>query len=74
MYGVSQATVIMISSLLKDSSDGLDAVLVPMIKEITYKVLESNHKLKIQKNFFGVWGEGAGSSDREITNTTSLLY
>ncbi len=29
----------MISSLLKDSSDGLDAVLVQMIEEITYKIL-----------------------------------
>ncbi len=37
-YRVSQATVIMISSLLKDSSDGFDAVLVQMIKEITNKV------------------------------------
>jgi hypothetical protein len=36
---VSQATVIMISSLLKDSSDGLDAVSVQMITEITYKTL-----------------------------------
>jgi hypothetical protein len=36
---VTQATVIMISSLLKDSSDGLDAVSVQMITEITYKIL-----------------------------------
>jgi hypothetical protein len=35
---VSQPTVIMISSLLKDSSDGLDAVLAHMIIKITSKV------------------------------------
>jgi hypothetical protein len=35
----------MISSLIKDSSDGLDAVLVQMIEEITYKAPKSDHKL-----------------------------
>jgi hypothetical protein len=32
--GVSRANIIMISSLLKDFSDGLDALLVPIIEEI----------------------------------------
>jgi hypothetical protein len=35
---VSEATAIMISSLLMDSSDGLDAVLAYMIVRITSKV------------------------------------
>jgi hypothetical protein len=35
---VSQATVFMISSLLKESSDGFDTVLVPMILTIINKV------------------------------------
>jgi hypothetical protein len=43
--GVSLATVIMISFLLKDSSDGLDAVLVQMIKEIRYKLQSNNSKI-----------------------------
>jgi hypothetical protein len=37
--GVSLATVIMILSRLRDSSDGFDAVSVQMIEEITYKVI-----------------------------------
>jgi hypothetical protein len=32
--GVSRATIIRISSLLKDSVDGFDALLVPRIEEI----------------------------------------
>jgi hypothetical protein len=36
--GVSLATVIMISSLLKDSSDGFVAIPIQMIEEITNKV------------------------------------
>jgi hypothetical protein len=48
---MSRATIIMISFLLKDSSDGLDAVLVQMIGEITYKVPKSNHNLLIANSF-----------------------
>jgi hypothetical protein len=34
---VCRASIIMISSVLKDSSDGLDAVSVQTIERITYK-------------------------------------
>ncbi len=38
---VSQATIIMISSLLEDSSDVLNAISVQMITKITYKINNS---------------------------------
>ncbi len=38
---VSQATIIMISSLLEDSSDSLNTISVQMITEITYKINNS---------------------------------
>jgi hypothetical protein len=47
---VSQATVLMISSLLKDSSDGLDAVSVQMITGITYKTLNLITIYKFARN------------------------
>ncbi len=47
---VSQATVIMISSLLKDSSDSLDAVSVQMIMEIIYKILNLITVYKFARN------------------------
>ncbi len=43
---MSQATVIMISSLLEDSSDGFVAVSVPVIEEITYKTLEGEGEIE----------------------------
>ncbi len=52
LEGVSLATIIMISSLLQDSSDGLDAVLVQMIQGITNKVRCTQSKNKVKKNFF----------------------
>ncbi len=47
---MSQATVTMISSLLKDSSDGLDAVSVQMTTEITYKILNLITVYKFARN------------------------
>ncbi len=47
---MSQATVIMISSLLEDSSDGLDAVSVQMIEKIAYKILNLITVYKFARN------------------------
>lgn len=44
---VSRAVIIMVLSLIKDSSDDLDAVSVRMIEEITYKA----YNLERKKNF-----------------------
>jgi hypothetical protein len=47
---VSRVTIIiMISSLLEASSDGLNAVLVQTIEKITYKVPKSDHNQDIPK-------------------------
>ncbi len=48
---VSLATMVMISSLLKDSSNGLEAVYVQMILRITNKVLNLFKFKEIRKNY-----------------------
>jgi len=54
---VSLATVIMISSLLRDSSDGFVALPVPMICGITNKVMVLTERNLVFLNIFYFWNK-----------------